>query len=107
MLNPGSNNALGTESCVRLRGNKINDADCFQESKAGISGLCDSHSNGPAVHMDNGPKFKHRLSISWTESDAGPRLSFLNGFLTMDPLDRPPQALRLKDVFERRTIIIY
>ena len=39
MLNPGSNNALGTESCVRLRGNKINDADCFQQSKAGISGL--------------------------------------------------------------------
>lgn len=39
MLNPGSNNAVGTESCVRLRGDKINDADCFQESKVWISGL--------------------------------------------------------------------
>lgn len=36
MLNPGSNNALGTESCVRLRGNQINDADCDQLSKGYI-----------------------------------------------------------------------
>ena len=30
----------------------------------------------PPVHVDNGPKFGHRPSISWTESDNRPRLSF-------------------------------
>ena len=54
MLNPGSNNAVGTESCVRLRGKKINDADCFQESKAGISGLCHSHYGLEQAYTDDG-----------------------------------------------------
>ena len=30
----------------------------------------------PHVQVDNRPKFKLRRSISWTDSDAGPRLSF-------------------------------
>ena len=41
----------------------------------------------PSVHVDNGPKFVLRPSISWTNSDAGPRLSFeggrVDGFLTI------------------------
>ena len=45
-------------------------------------------SDGPPVHVYNRPKFKLRPSISWTDSDAGPRLSFWNGrvdgFFMMD-----------------------
>ena len=47
----------------------------------------------PSVHVDNGPKFVLRPSISWTNSDARPRLSFEDGrmdrFFTMD---RPPHG---------------
>ena len=36
-------------------------------------------STRPSVHVDNGPKFVLRPSISWTNLDAGPRLSFEGG----------------------------
>lgn len=38
MLNPGSNDAIGNESCIRLRGDKINDVDCDKLSKVRIYG---------------------------------------------------------------------
>ena len=51
------------------------------------TGVC-GPSTCPLVHVDNGPEFVLRLSISWTNSDAGPTLSFqgrrVDGFLTMD-----------------------
>ena len=31
ILNPGSNDQVGVENCVRLRGNVINDAICLTE----------------------------------------------------------------------------
>ena len=50
-------------------------------------------STRPFVHVDNGMKFGLRPTISWTNSDVGPRLSFEGGrmdrFFTMD---RPPHG---------------
>ena len=73
MLNPGSNNAVGTESCVRLRGKKINDADCFQESKVRISGLWTSDMYGRSsedpsqrVTYVNSPFKSVNQLISWS-----------------------------------------
>ena len=46
------------------------------ESKSGLHGRERPSVDRLTVHVNKGPKFGLGLSISWTDSDAGPRLSF-------------------------------
>ena len=58
----------------------------------GLRGRRRSSTDRPPVHMGNGPKFKLRPFMSWTDSDARPRLSFWRW------------TAHLMDEFEGRTI---
>ena len=50
-------------------------------------------STRPSVHVDSRPKFWPRPSISWTNSDDGPRLSFEGGRMDrIFTMDRPPHG---------------
>ena len=76
----------------------LQEASLLNENGSGLHGRRWPSADLPTVHVDNRPKFGLISSISWTNSDAGPRLSFKGGradeFLIMDGIGR-------------RTMIIY
>ena len=71
--------------------------------RAGLRGRRRPFPDRLPVHVDNGPKFGLRPTISWTNSDFGPRLSFEGGRMDRFFL---PWTVHLMDELGRWTKII-